>query len=401
MKKIGGTITRCGLMLSIGVLVVCANAANSGLSELPGSVLSVDNAVSQAKLIAIARVEGGDQPLPVDSSKQALVQVDTVVITSVLKGSQAIMKGRVPIVSFPGSKEGTLEIGRSYILFMNCDPSGFVHCRKVVDDTEANVATVKQSISHLHVTDVDVGGAVADRGQSQVDPVSKAGLVVIAKVDDIGVGSNKPRSTAHFLTFTTQRVLKGEPGVETAEIALEVREGTAVPKKNDKCLLFLKVGVDGDLDALDMQWPVTDEVIQRASAQIAKEAEIARQNQVLPGSAIAMDEAARLANWIFVGTLDQFNGANASANKLYGNIGVTATAVLKGNVGATKLSGIPVDVLFLPREAIPESGRSYLFFFKAGGGNQFQFIKMLNASDDNIAAVKKLVAAPASSAPAK
>ena len=116
----------------------------------------------------------------------------------------------------------------------------------------------------------------------------------------------------------------------------------------------------------------------------------------LPGSTLGVDEAFSKSYTVFVGQFTSFGRSGACGpgeTDLYGSK-VDATRILKGTYDP-KVT-VAFAVLSDLGERRPEMPLSYVFFVKKNDGKGVYFdpyaiVKLLPATDDNIAKVRKLI----------
>jgi len=117
----------------------------------------------------------------------------------------------------------------------------------------------------------------------------------------------------------------------------------------------------------------------------------AQNEPVLNGSTLKAEDIAAKADAVFVGEIIQMGFPNPSAPGLasYGTQ-VKVLQVLRGSVDAQIT--VTIDTHAMNREEPPKVGTQYIFFVKKEG-DHFKALKLLTATDANIAKVKALIAA--------
>jgi hypothetical protein len=120
------------------------------------------------------------------------------------------------------------------------------------------------------------------------------------------------------------------------------------------------------------------------------------------GSEVPLADAEGKSSLVFVGLLEILGNFDLADEGVasYRNTKIKIISVLKGELKDKS----EIQVGIFPRlvygkgfEATPKVGSTYIFFVKTDNGNRYEAIKLLEATDDNIAKVKALIdAAPAS-----
>jgi len=113
---------------------------------------------------------------------------------------------------------------------------------------------------------------------------------------------------------------------------------------------------------------------------------------ILPGSTVKTGEAAAYADEIFIGKLVQhgFVGLRAKGRRCYFHNEVEVSGFIRGS------DSTQVDVTFWVVDAVqersPREGPSYIFFTSSELPKEITAIKILPATDGNLAKVKALIA---------
>ena len=120
------------------------------------------------------------------------------------------------------------------------------------------------------------------------------------------------------------------------------------------------------------------------------------------GSQLALFDAQQKSSLIFVGQLEvlgNFDLTDAGVTA-YRDAKVKITSFLKGALDGSneiKITIIVMKVHPIGWEFTPTVGSSYIFFAKKNKGNKYEAIKLLEATDANITAIKNLIATSPSS----
>jgi hypothetical protein len=122
----------------------------------------------------------------------------------------------------------------------------------------------------------------------------------------------------------------------------------------------------------------------------------------LSGSDLKSEDIVLKANAVFVGEITELGHPNTKApgQNVYHGVQIKVLQVLRGSVDAQVT--VTLYIHFAPNssENPPKVGNTYIFFAHKNtevGWNPFTVLKLLPATDDNIAKVKALIAAaPAS-----
>jgi hypothetical protein len=112
---------------------------------------------------------------------------------------------------------------------------------------------------------------------------------------------------------------------------------------------------------------------------------------LLPGSSETTIDAVSRSNFIVVAEVSNVAMPLIGAGSLQCKVEIQLKEILNGNSGDNS-AWIPITVDLEPKdESIPEKGKKYIFILKQLGTDQIAFIKMLQASDENIAHIKEMV----------
>jgi len=113
----------------------------------------------------------------------------------------------------------------------------------------------------------------------------------------------------------------------------------------------------------------------------------------LTGSNLAITDALSQSDFIFIGKIPQMSGEAASTIRaIYGGVHVNVLRTLRGTL--VKQISVSLDVFMADKgEEKPKTGSPYIFFVRktieAEGDDMA--LKILPATDNNVAAIKKLV----------
>lgn len=119
---------------------------------------------------------------------------------------------------------------------------------------------------------------------------------------------------------------------------------------------------------------------------------------LLPGSAVAVGEAATAADTVAVGNLQELVLLDPSApGRANYQAEIVITKVMKGAQDLARVACL-IRVESHIGEVAPGAGQPYLFFLTSRPAKRFTLIKMLIASDANIAVVAKAIGGPATHA---
>ena len=120
------------------------------------------------------------------------------------------------------------------------------------------------------------------------------------------------------------------------------------------------------------------------------------------GSNLKSEDVLLKVSAIFIGKITQIGFANTKMEGvlIYRNVQINVLRILRGSLDAKSTFRLDVVPLTGFREISPVAGNSYIFFVKRnyeGEPDPFIVVKLLPATDNNIARVKALIAAaPAS-----
>ena len=127
-------------------------------------------------------------------------------------------------------------------------------------------------------------------------------------------------------------------------------------------------------------------------------AEAVQNEPILSGSSLKSEDTVIKSDAIFIGQITQMGFQSLKAagrSSYYGNI-VKILQVLRGTVDAQIKITLYVYYVSDTPENPPKTGNSYIFFVKKNAPGQpdpYAALKLLPATDDNIAKVKALIAA--------
>ena len=119
---------------------------------------------------------------------------------------------------------------------------------------------------------------------------------------------------------------------------------------------------------------------------------------VISGSTLKSDDIVSKADAIFVGKITAigFGNLKAKGESVYRGVQVKVLKVLRGTIESSITVTLHVIAVMDFHEDPPEAGSPYIFFVKKAGAlekDPYVVLKLLPATDDNIAKIKQLVAA--------
>jgi len=107
------------------------------------------------------------------------------------------------------------------------------------------------------------------------------------------------------------------------------------------------------------------------------------------GSATKVEDAVANADAIFVGKVTSIgNGYAKGLGPTYYSIGISPAETYLGSVVSNPYSYVRITSL---GEHLPSVGNAYIFFVKKQVGRELLPLKLIPATDTNIAVVKKLI----------
>ena len=117
----------------------------------------------------------------------------------------------------------------------------------------------------------------------------------------------------------------------------------------------------------------------------------------LSGRDIKIENAVSKSDSIFVGKISKMRLGSITATDrvAYGGVQIRVLQFLRGSIDSQSLVTIYITASHVVHEAPPEVGMPYIFFVTKnthGTSDPYTVLKLLPATDDNIAKVKQLIA---------
>jgi len=218
--------------------------------------------------------------------------------------------------------------------------------------------------------------------------------IFVGQITDVGAEEEFPPASAyagplyHGVKIKIIQVLRGTVGTQTSvTLFVDFVAQEKLQTVGNSYIFFVTKNRDKDPDpftALKLL-PATDDSIAKIKQLIATLGD----SMKLPGSNLTIGDALLKSDCnVFVGQAVHLSNPNAiAADEAFYWVQVGVTQVLRGSVDTL----ISVKVVSKNYESFPEAGNSYIFSYVFFATKSGDVLKLLPATDDNIATVKKLI----------